>query len=232
MSEPAEELKALLASAAKAGPGPERLASVRARLEAQLGPLDAPGAAAPAAGSSGPGATSAIGVRVLVGVVVVVGVGLATWLGAPSASETAPTLPAPVVEPAPPARVPAPSEPSSTAPPSEAHAAPADPGSVEAPVLEGLAPRAERAAPIVPRPSALEGTDVRPSPSEPGEADPGSSLREEIALLDRALRASEAGDTAGARAALAEHRARFPTGTLRPERERMWSELSETEPPE
>ncbi len=97
------------------------------------------------------------------------------------------------------------------------------------------APEAETALPTLPPPEVDDATEARrtarptvPPPTEPtaDEADPGSSLREEIALLDRALRASEAGDPVRARAALDEHRARFPSGTLSPERDRMLAELS------
>jgi TolA-binding protein len=64
---------------------------------------------------------------------------------------------------------------------------------------------------------------IAPEPSEP--ENPSSSLREEIALLDRALRAREAGDVALARRLLRSHEARFPEGTLVPERERLRGEI-------
>jgi TolA-binding protein len=64
---------------------------------------------------------------------------------------------------------------------------------------------------------------IAPEPSEP--ENPSSSLREEIALLDRALRAREAGDVALARRLLRDHEARFPEGTLVPERERLRGEI-------
>ncbi|MDQ3037289.1 MAG: hypothetical protein M3Y87_33150, partial [Myxococcota bacterium] len=49
MSESPDELATLLARARQDGPAPARLAGVRARLEAQIGPLDAPRPAPPPA---------------------------------------------------------------------------------------------------------------------------------------------------------------------------------------
>lgn len=212
MSETSEELGALLARAKEAGPGPERLARVRARLESQVGPLDSPRAAAPSGMSPTAGAL-AIAVLTLIG--------LSAWLGtrAPSAEPSDEPVRAPehrVVAPETEPTVDAPVAPTPTPTPEDEATLP----TVPPPDLD--APSAARRA-------------VRPSPSAPSEppaeADPGSSLREEIALLDRALRASEAGDPARARAALDEHRARFPSGTLSPERDRMLAELAGGEQP-
>ena len=249
MSETPEELRALIAGAAKAGPGPERLAAVRARLEAQLGPLDAsgpapasPSGAAPispgAPGEPGrhhgvgsaPRTTPAeIATRGIVGVVVVA-LGLLTWAGTRSTAErdTAPVAPESAAAPSEPAARPAPE------PVLEAPVASPEPVHAEAAAVPDPAPTTPRAArtppPTAPAPEALVPEAAAGATTT--ELDPRSSLREEIALLDRALRASEAGDVAGARAALAEHRARFPTGTLSPERDRMLSELSPHEPSE
>jgi hypothetical protein len=214
MNEPPEELGALIARARDAGPGPERLARVRARLESQVGPIDppraAPGGLAPAA---------ALGPRV--GALVVVALlGIGAWLGtrAPSVEPSREPVTAAALEVAPPARAPE--------------------RTIDAPVVTTPAPAVEAATPAPPAETedAIEprrAARTAPSaPSEPpAEVDPGSSLREEIALLDRALRASEAGDPARARAALDEHRARFPSGTLSPERDRMLRELGDRATP-
>ncbi|MBN8617022.1 MAG: hypothetical protein J0L92_40960, partial [Deltaproteobacteria bacterium] len=60
----------------------------------------------------------------------------------------------------------------------------------------------------------------------PSSDDPSSSLREEVALMERAMRHRREGDVAGVRAALAEHAARFPDGHLAPERTRLLGELA------
>jgi TolA-binding protein len=59
----------------------------------------------------------------------------------------------------------------------------------------------------------------------PDEAARASQLREEIAILERAMGHRRAGDLEGARAAIAEHARRFPRGLLAPERDRLASEL-------
>lgn len=223
MSEAPEELKSLIARAGKAGAGPERLASVRTRLEAQLGPLDA---ARPAPAASAP---LPVGPRALVGIAVVVAIGLATWIGTRSTPEPAPVVPAPIVA--------APSEPASEPAAVVVPASPSVPvpeaPSVVAPSVQAPGPVERRSAERAPSPSVTaERAEIDAPVAETAPTDPRSSLREEIALLDRALRASESGDPAGARAALAEHRARFPSGTLTPERERMWAELDAHGPPE
>jgi hypothetical protein len=65
----------------------------------------------------------------------------------------------------------------------------------------------------------------RPEPA-PADDDERSTLRAEIALLDRAIAARERGALDEARAILAQHAARFPDGVLAPERERLLAELA------
>ncbi|MBX3269295.1 MAG: hypothetical protein KF729_03485 [Sandaracinaceae bacterium] len=228
------ELGELIARARRDGPGAERLGAVRARLESQVGSLDAP----PLPSASGGAVAITLGVAALAALTI----GLAGWLvvrgGAPAdeaASEDAAS------EAEAPAAVP------STAPGPPASPVPRDPTTEAA--LDGLrapaevlprpdargdetadAPRAPRGARWArdargapPVGSAVADTSAPPAPSADARA---STLREEIALLDRALRAREAGETARARAALEEHAARFPSGRLRPERERMLAELA------
>jgi TolA-binding protein len=76
----------------------------------------------------------------------------------------------------------------------------------------------EKPAPAAPesasRPSVAS---FAPAPSTP--VDEGS-LRQETALMERALSALRRGDVQGARQALAEHASRFPNGHLVRERER------------
>ncbi len=213
MSEAPEALRALIARANEAGPGPERLAKVRARLESQLGPLDVP-RASPATSLGPRAALAGLGV---VAALVTIG----AWLGAgPSAIEPTSVAPATEIEAAHEEPL-APSTPEAEAvPTAPVEAAPAEPDAIETPEATAT-PRGRRPS-----------TEEPVAPPAETELDRASSLREEIALLDRALRASEAGEPVRARAALEEHRARFPSGTLSPERDRMLSELpSEAEAP-
>lgn len=227
-----DELGALLSRARQDGPGAERLAEVRARLESQLGPLDAPR----------PPAAPALAPKVTLGVVAVLALlALGAWLAGRSAPDDAraeqahagaeatiadmhetPRGPTTVEVIAP------------TSAQALAGAEAESPGGTEAARADGAEtepayPRVERAAPAgaaadrvttrrTERPATL-------APIEVPASDSASTLREEIALLDRALRAREAGDLARAGATLDEHRARFPSGALRPERERMLAEL-------
>jgi hypothetical protein len=83
-----------------------------------------------------------------------------------------------------------------------------------------------RATPPTPPVRAVATTPgARPLPSvasftAPAEPLDEGSLRQETALLERALAALRRGDAAGARQALAEHASRFPNGHLVRERER------------
>lgn len=214
MSESPDELATLLALARQDGAGPARLASVRARLESQLGPLDAPRPASP----------SALGPKIALGALAVLAVvalvGIRAWIGTPSDAATEPERVHPEVDVMSPARLVEPDTTPALDPPAEP----------TAPVTE----TAERALPsddvedhVEPRRVARRAAAaITEAPSiDPPPADSRSTLREEIALLDRALRAREAGDLARAVAALGEHRARFPSGTMSPERDRMLAEL-------
>jgi hypothetical protein len=69
------------------------------------------------------------------------------------------------------------------------------------------------------------GESVNFPPSDRAAA--RTTLREETALIDRALSALRTGDGAGAAGLLAEHRRRFPNGLLSRERERAQRKLDE-----
>lgn len=227
-SERSSDLAALLSRAKKVDPGPERLARVLARLEGELGPLEsaspggAPGAPTPASaaprsvGWLGPG-LAALGVLVLL---------FLGWRAWPPSTPTAEGRPNPH-----------PRAEASTDREERAEAASDVTGIAD----ETAALPAGSVAPIEVDPAEVAPVEVAPierarserPPSErpPEEAivpldDPGSTLREEIAILDGAMAAHIRGDLEGAREALARHRARFPDGRLAPERERLEHELA------
>jgi hypothetical protein len=220
------ELESLLGRARKASPPRARLASVRARLEAELGPLGPPPLPEPPATSAPPVSQTPSWIAPA-GAVVVLALALLAIVAGPTNVE--PAVPRP------------PSEPPRAA--TEAHESPenvgdpSDPGS--ATPAEGVAPAIVREEPI--EPPAAERTSRAPrggvSSDEPRD-DPGhavaeagdeaaraSQLREEIAILERAMGHRRTGDVEGARAAIAEHARRFPDGLLAPERARLASEL-------
>lgn len=235
------ELESLLREARGDGASPERLDRVRVRLEAALGAsLASPGSeAAPAPGGSAPaqGTSSAL----LFGVASAGALGIAAWLF--FARQPPPTdLPAPAppveatAEPAPHALEPAVERTAeNTAENTAEHTAentvegapPASPPSAEPPAPTA-APETGLPAPTPTRAgrAAAEAEALAPAELDPGLAPPGSTLREEIALVERAMAARDAGDVARARSVLEQHRARFPDGVLRPERERILLELS------
>lgn len=210
MSDDAAQLADLIARARRDGAGPERLAAVRARLEAQVGPLDA----------SPPASAMAATSKVALGIAAIAALGLAAWL----ATRVGSPPPDPVRD-----EAPAPRAPSAPEPRVESEPAIADPIDVAAPAdrarpapLEDPSPASPRGRRVVaPPPAAAEA---------PPPADPSSTLREEIALLDRAIRARNAGDVARAVAVLEEHRTRFPSGRLQPDRDRLLAELASSAP--
>lgn len=210
-----DALRDLIARARNDGAAPERLAAVRARLEAQLGPLDRP----PSPPAPAISAKVALGVAAMAAVIAV-----GVWLGTrgDDGSATGLELDAPALRSDPPGEPsPAPAVPSVAEPVAEEGTEePSTEEATPAPIVavEEEAPRIERARRVTPEPD--------PIAPEPSVEDSASMLREEIALLDRALRARESGDPARATAALEEHRARFPSGRLQPERDRMLSELA------
>lgn len=233
MSEIPDELGALLSRARQDGPGAERLAEVRARLESQLGPLDAPR----------PPAAPALAPKVTLGVVAVLALlALGAWLAGRSAPDDAraeqahseatiadgrETIGATAAQAAASAEALAGMSAEALAaaeaePEDGAETEPAD--GAETARAGGRADRATPTATDRVAPRRAEARPV-PAPIEAPTSDSASTLREEIALLDRALRAREAGDLARARATLDEHRARFPSGALSPERDRMLAEL-------
>lgn len=219
-------LSALLDEARGDAPTAERLDGVQARLEAELGTslgsasTDAEVPTAPRAPTVAPLGAPAVAMRVLAAGVVAV----AVWLLVsrdPAATPT-PSSPAESVD-----ERALPAVPASTPPTSEAESAPPPPPPTVAP--------ASPLAPAAPTPSPLRTAretgdrEARAEPTVlagPVSDDPGSTLREEIALLERAMAARDAGDTAAARAVLELHRTRFPEGVLSPERERVLRELA------
>lgn len=227
------ELTSLLTRARGDGPTPARLASVRARLESELGPLGVAPPAPPAgepvpspadpstSGSvaGGPGGPS-------LGLLSLPTLALALFLVgrillAASVPTAAPSMPA--------AHDPAPARPTDvpTAPP-DGPSAPAD-----VPTAAAAAPAPSEPVLAAPRsaPAASAPVRTRPVPraDEPApasdEATSGSTLREELTLLERAMARRRAGDLEGARQAIAEHARRFPQGIMSPERERLAAEL-------
>lgn len=237
-AERSSDLAALLSRAKKAEPGPERLARVLERLEGELGPLEiaspagvagapTPAGAAPrSAGWLGPGLAA-------LGVLALLFLGWRAW--PTSTPEGRPN-----------------SDPRAEAPTGgEARAgAASDLGDVAAETTErGALPAGSGVPPVEVTPieeALVEVIEAAPierarserSPTErPSEEaivpldEPGSTLREEIAILDLALSAWRRGDRDGAREALARHRARFPEGILAPERERLEGEVARSEDP-
>lgn len=209
------ELDALLSRARKAGPPRPRLDAVRARLESELGPLAPSDGAAPApSGEAAPAAPSWLAPA---GLAALLALGLAAFLALRSGPERPPPGLAdeqPTVTPAASAH-----EPPSTVPPSAPTAE--EPPPAEESSAAAAAPEETPARPRTPRAAPTTAADE----TVPEPVDPGSSLREEVVLLERAMSRRRAGDVSGARAALAEHARRFPEGHLAPERERLGSEL-------
>ena len=223
------DLGDLIARARRDGPSPERLGPVRASLEARLVPTDVPRAVRIAWG------------KVVLGLaafaVFALGIGLAMRPGAPVPPSRGAT----------PDRAPiasastAPTE--ATATPSPSHPTTSEATPEERTVIDEPVPTASSITPpITPQamPRSAPREHVRaaraPDTSDPTTAIPeeapteavaGSTLREEIALLERAIRLRESGDPARALAVLEEHRERFPSGRLRPERERLASEITQ-----
>ena len=214
-------LDALLDDARGEGPSPERLDRVQRRLEAALGASLGPAATdatpAPPRTAAPPQASTLVVVLGPVGAVAV-----AMWLLARREPPPAP----PDVRPAGASvdvTVEHPPVPSGARVPSAPSAAPDI-----LPVVVG----SEAPAPSAPRERAPreavapDGVRDEPRAADSTSLDPGSTLREEIALLERAMAARDAGDLEGARAALEAHHARFPAGILSPERERLLHELA------
>ncbi len=233
-AERSSDLAALLSRAKKVEPGPERLARVLERLEGELGPLEAaspagvagaptPASAAPrSAGWLGPGLAA-------LGVLALLFLGWRAWPtsmpeGRPNSD---PRAEAPTGGEA---RAGAASDLRDVA--DEAPERGALPGSSVPPVE--VAP--VEVAPVEVAPIERARSE-RPPTERPSEEaivpldEPGSTLREEIAILDLALSAWRRGDREGAREALARHRARFPEGILAPERERLEGEVARSEDP-
>ncbi len=138
-------------------------------------------------------AATTIAAKAVVGLVVVASVGTGGYLAVRAARQPSPSLPAPVTEPV---RQPGPPPGAAETAGTEPEVAPLAAPSTSAP---GLPPR--------------RSSERRRSPTGP------VALAQETALLRGADRALRAGDTATAMALLNRHAARFPQGTLVPERE-------------
>ncbi len=230
-AERSSDLAALLSRAKKVEPGPERLARVLARLEGELGPLkNASPAGAPTPASAAPRSAGWLGPGLAaLGVLALLFLGWRAWPtsmpeGRPNSD---PRAEAPTVGEA---RAGAASDlgdvaaettergalPGSSVPPVEV--APVEVAPVEVAPIERA--RSERPPSERPREEAMVPLD-----------DPGSTLREEVAILEGAMAAHIRGDLEGAREALARHRARFPDGIMAPERERLEREVAQSANP-
>ena len=208
------ELKKLLEDARRDVPSLERLDRVRARLGLSADPAPAPTPAPPTLGPRAWGALAGgVGLVALV----------ALWLlYAPPPSR--PSSPAPASAVTPTTEVTTPTAPALDA---EATAPPGAPAGAVV-LSPPLAPEPDEASsppPRVARPVASSRHLDAPHEEDPSEA--GSTLREEIALLERAIAARDRGDADAARRILAEHAHRFARGVLRPERERLLRELAD-----
>ncbi len=101
-------------------------------------------------------------------------------------------------------------------------------GSDSASVTEQGPPSRSRAAAAPGGPAGLKAALNRPPDVAAGSAAlKSSTLQDETALVERALRAARVGDTASARRWLEEHERRFPDGALAPERRRALAGLSD-----
>jgi hypothetical protein len=216
-------LGALISRARQDGPSRARLDGVRARLESQLGPLGPSVDAAPPPPPRPDVSSSSswvVPTTIVIGVIALFVIGR-SLLGSETPAPVAPiaptstsTSPAPRPEADPPREVVSPSSTAVSAEGSEAE--PATETEVGEAPPSGSPARPSRVAHD--DPSAVEG----PVPSD----DPSSTLREEVALMERAMRHRREGDLAAMRAVLAEHAARFPNGHLAPERTRLLGELA------
>ena len=223
------ELDALLTRARGASAPRARLDGVRARLEAQLGPLGGatidPVAAPPPVPppTIEPSTTGwIVPTTIVIGVLALLVLGRA-FLGGDTGTPVAPTTEAPsMVEPVTGSITDRTATEAATIPTTEDDAVPEIDAEATTPETEAAhtepTPTAER-----PRRQVDDEAEHAVAPSSD---DPSSSLREEVALMERAMRHRREGDVAGVRAVLAEHAARFPDGHLAPERTRLLGELA------
>ncbi len=229
------ELEALLSRVRRDAPPRARLDAVRARLEAQLGPLGAgpveptptappprrapaptPSPTGPMPGWVVPGGMAAA----LVFVLAAYGALQTTGGGSASVVTDATTHEAPETEAE--ADADAEAEPEAEA---DAEAEPEAEAEAEAEPEAEAEAEAEAAHPSRPPPRERVTEEAPAVPEADTAEDPSSTLREEIAILERAMGHRRDGDLVRARAALAEHARRFPTGVMSPERERLLGEL-------
>ncbi len=208
-------LGALISRARQAAPPRARLDGVRARLEAQLGPLGSsavdpqpvPPPVAPPASSAGPW------IALAVVAIVAVALGVLTMGGD---DETVQPTASPALE------VETPRETTTPEVTREVDTEVVVPEIEAAPVSDPAPEVVPSAHPTIER----EHREPLADPETHPETDPESSLREEVALLERAMRHRREGDLDAMRATLAEHAARFPNGHLAPERTRLLGELA------
>jgi len=239
------ELDTLIARARKAGGEPERLARVRARLVSQAilappgtattGPTHPPTthastgrAGAPTGGAGAPTGGAGASAPAWAAVAILATLGISGWLmhrasTVPSRlDETATTTEAETATETETETMETATE-TATATAATETAATETETETETATDTATATETETTETALHPHAAGPRAAIAPEPSEP--ENPSSSLREEIALLDRALRAREAGDVALARRLLRDHEARFPEGTLVPERERLRGEI-------
>lgn len=227
-------LSALISRARQDGPSRARLDGVRARLESQLGPLGTSVDAAPpppprpdvSSSGSSPGTSGWIlPTTIVIGVIALFAIGR-SFLGTQPVQESTtqprigPTTTSESHETS-----------SETEPPQDVVSPTelAGPASAEGPEVEPAADvEVHEASPSesTTRPSRVARDDPSAVEGAPPSDDPGSTLREEVLLMERAMRHRREGDLAAMRSVLAEHAARFPNGHLAPERTRLLGELA------
>lgn len=230
------ELDTLIARARKAGGEPERLARVRARLVSQAilappgtattGPTHPPTAhastgraGAPTGGAGAPTGGAGASAPAWAAVAILATLGISGWL-----MHRASTVPSRLDETATTTEAETATETETETMETATETATATAETETATATDtATATETETTETALHPHAAGPRAAIAPEPSEP--ENPSSSLREEIALLDRALRAREAGDVALARRLLRDHEARFPEGTLVPERERLRGEI-------
>ena len=230
------ELDTLIARARKAGGEPERLARVRARLVSQAilappgtattGPTHPPTAhastgraGAPTGGAGAPTGGAGASAPAWAAVAILATLGISGWL-----MHRASTVPSRLDETATTTEAETATETETETMETATETATATAETETATATDtATATETETTETALHPHAAGPRAAIAPEPSEP--ENPSSSLREEIALLDRALRAREAGDVALARRLLRSHEARFPEGTLVPERERLRGEI-------
>jgi hypothetical protein len=224
------ELQRLLASAREADlPDEARLLRVQDELFARLAPLGTEAAASAKTAVAAKTVATGAGGLAVKAVGLVSALGLAVWsvqhLSQRDAKEASPV--------APPVAAPAPAAPATPFPPAlevAGAAAPLPPTAAGAPALDA------RSVPEpAPAPTRRARAQKRSAVRERSRAAPDERPNDfagELSLLQRALQAQRSGRIDEARALVAEHARRYPSGALRTERERLAAQLAASSAPD